>query len=361
MGASTMEKIRVIWHNSKGMTPSLVCLSFLLMLGCASKVLKYDKTEKLKEIKEFDQAVKIEEVAPEAIKVQTPEPVVPDHGAAKPAEPEKPTAKVDKKKKKKAEIPAALVRKQPEVESDVGFRGRRPIVDPFRVGEKVVHSVRYLKVNAGQLEMEVKPFVQVNGRPSYSFNYHITTSSLFSSMYSVDDRAVTLMDFETMIPSVFTLHVRESEQLREARAFFDRGKGMAQFWERKVTKKNGEEERKIEWEIPDYSQNVFSSAFYMRTFQWPVGTENVFRVADTGENLLFRAKAIRAEKIDTDAGEFDAVVIKPEITLKGQFKPVGDIFIWLSNDDRKFILRIEAKIKIGTLVSEITSLERGNP
>ena len=84
------------------------------------------------------------------------------------------------------------------------------------------------------------------------------------------------------------------------------------------------------------------------------------RVADAGENIVFRGKAIRKEKIETEVGDFDAIVIKPEITVKGIFKPIGDIYFWLSDDDRKFILRIESSIKIGTIVSEVVKLKPGN-
>lgn len=54
-----------------------------------------------------------------------------------------------------------------------------------------------------------------------------------------------------------------------------------------------------------------------------------------------------------------AIKIKPEISVKGVFKPVGDIYIWLSDDDRKYPLRLESSIKIGTLVSEVTAIEPG--
>jgi hypothetical protein len=53
------------------------------------------------------------------------------------------------------------------------------------------------------------------------------------------------------------------------------------------------------------------------------------------------------------------VVVKPEFEVDGVFKPVGDIFFWLTDDDRKLIVRIESEIKIGTLVMEATQVERG--
>ena len=55
----------------------------------------------------------------------------------------------------------------------------------------------------------------------------------------------------------------------------------------------------------------------------------------------------------------DAIVIQPNITLKGKFKPIGENLIWLSDDDRHYILRIEAKIKIGTLVSQVVEIKPG--
>ena len=44
---------------------------------------------------------------------------------------------------------------------------------------------------------------------------------MFSRFYSVDDWAETLVDFETLVPSVFTLQVKESAQLKNAKGYFD--------------------------------------------------------------------------------------------------------------------------------------------
>ena len=248
-------------------------------------------------------------------------------------------------------------RRMPELESDEGFDGRRPVVDPFKVGEKLVHEVTYYGVSAGTLEMENKPYAFVNGRKSYNWRIAIKSSTLFSKFYSVDDDVTVLVDFLDLVPSVFTMHLRETGQLKEARMLFEKGK--ATYWEKKVTPKNGEENVKLEWEIPDYSQNLFSGIFYTRVFKWSVGTEHAFRVSDDNENLIFRGKAVKREKITTEVGEFDCIVIKPEIELKGKYKPVGDIFVWLTNDERRYVVRIESKIKIGSLVSQVIQLNKG--
>lgn len=374
MGSSTMEDLGVILNKK-------LLAAFILLLGaCASKAPKYEKLDELKRNSEFEQTVKI------VVPVETEEePETTDEAgkaaltsAAGSTTTTLPSKKVDKKQPEKKQPekkpakkgkkdeeplpPPPVVGRQPDLESTDGFDGgRRPINDPFRVGEKVTHAVSYFKVSAGSLVMESRAFATVNGHKNYQFRTAIKSSSLFSSFYSVDDYVDVLMDFEQMTPSVFTLHVKETSHLKEAQMYFDHVKNTATFWEKKVTEKNGEETKKQHWEILPYSQSVFSAAFYMRIFQWEVGKEYVFRVANDNENLVFRAKVLRKEKLSTKAGEFNAVVIKPEIELKGKFKPVGDIFIWLSDDDRKYILRIESAIKIGTLVSEVTEIIPGKP
>lgn len=338
-------------------------IAVFVLAACANKVLKYEHTDRIRVSDEFDKAVKIE-VAP----VASPSPS-PAATGQKPTPTPAGKKKTVQKKIKKGKVsesiaeasPTPTPRRQPELESDIGFDGRRPLKDPFRVGEKIVHEVHYFKVSAGKLTLEVKPFLTVNGHKSYNFRTAIATSSLFESFYTVDDYVETLVDYETLVPNVFTLHVRESAQIKEAKSFFDHETLKATYWEKKVTEKDGEQEKRLEWELNSFAQNVFSAAFYLRNFHWRVGSENAFTVADDGKNLVFKGKAIRKEKLSTDLGEFDTIVIQPEITLKGKFQPVGDIFMWLSDDDRKYILRIESKIKIGTLISEVIEINPGQP
>lgn len=354
-----------------------ICISIVstCLLSCSSKYLKVENEEQLKRIDEFDQAVKITADTDGGTEIKEPDKSV----AFPPAVEGLKNEVSDKDKKQKGKKTKSSVKskttqapvgedvrkkemvlsREPELEDSEGFVGRRPIKDPFRVGERIKHSVKYFKVDAGTLELKVDPLVQVNGKKAYSFAINIKSGSMFSKFYSVNDTAVTLMDYDLLIPRVFTLHVKETGQLKEARSFFDFDIQKAKYWEKKVTEKSGIEEKRQEWQILPYSQNVFSALYYMRTFAWKMGRDYAFRVSDDEENLTFKGRAIRKEVLETEAGKFNTIVIKPEVMMKGDFKPVGDIFIWLSDDDRKFILRIESKIKIGTLISEVTEINPG--
>lgn len=250
--------------------------------------------------------------------------------------------------------------REPSLEDSEGFTGRRPNVDPFKVGERTTLEVSYFGVVAGDMSLEVKPFVEVGGRKSYRFHGNAQSTSVFAMFYAVDDNFDTFVDYETLVPSSYALSVKESKQLRETRSIFDWTKGVALFWDKKINAEKKVEEKRYEWEIPAYSQNIFSIAYYLRAFTLTPGKSLAMRLAHENENLIVTAQVIRKERITTPAGEFDAILVKPKIELNGHFKPVGDIFFWLSDDDRKFILRIESKIKIGKIVAVAKSIQRGN-
>jgi hypothetical protein len=278
-------------------------MPILVLSSCSSKILKFEKAEELKKNIEFEKEVQIVKADAPGVK-QNPVLIPRDESHSPVASPSKTTPKQSVKKAvpKKAPVvakesitPNFIPVRQPDIEDSLGFPpgGRRPLVDPFREGEEVVHDVHYFKVSAGNLRFKVEPFSTVNERKSYTYAIEIKTSSLFSSFYSVDDRVETFVDFEDLVPRVFQLHVKETSQLREAKMLFNTENNTAKFWEKKVTKEDGEEEKRQEWEILPYTQNVYSAIFYLRNFQWELGKEYAFRVSNDRENLVFSGKAVR--------------------------------------------------------------------
>lgn len=371
----------------KNFTVSIL-LSFLV-IGCASKVLDYDNIDKLEENREYEDLVKVKQLpADESGKAAL-------ESKKKLAEPEKKSnlpkgttvklvpkkkknldkkssQKLDLAKKKKASPQTNKSKKSskkgqqmkpekrlPEYEDSENFVGRRPLRDPFRVGEKVRLSLTYFNITAGYMDVSVKPFVEVNGEKAYNFEVDIKSSSFFNRIYAVDDQASTYVSYNDLLPFNLDIKVRESKQVKEIRSFLDNKNLKGSYWEKKVTKEKGEQEKSIKWDIEPFSQNVISAVYYLRAFTLTPGKKLKFRVADDGKNYMFGGEVLRKEKLKTEIGKLDTIVVRPKITLGGAFKPMGEILIWLTDDDRKFVVRIESKIKIGTIIAKVKSIERG--
>lgn len=384
VGAPQMEGI----FNMMKKTKLAVGILFALAISSCTtlSILKYEKEEALRKNSEFEKQVIVKEVesAPEDQPTDKPETKIDAVAAAPVAEVVKETTpaatspvipepkKVPVKAKPVVSKPVAKAKpapvkeepkkpREPSIEDRDGFEfgSRTPKVSPFTVGEKIIHSVTYFGAEAGKLTLQTKPMVEVNGKSSYNFYIGLKTSLVFSRFYAVDDYVETYVDAQEMVPYVFKINIRESGKLSQAEAYFNHKTLTAQFWERKYTEKKGEEEKKLNWEILSYSQNAFSGIFYMRIFEWKIGKEYSFRVADDGKNIVFKGKAISKEKLSTDAGDFDTIKIQASVVSRGMLTQSGDFFLWVSDDDRKLIIRTEAAIKIGKLVSEIVEYQSG--
>jgi hypothetical protein len=353
----------------------LILPFFLISLGCAS-YLKFQNKDRLETDDEYTQSVDVKDMTPPpepTIKdmpqtqtpnpnpAVTPQPVAENPKSAVSATLKNPSVKTPPKKDKKG-VKAGVIeplKHEPTIEDAESFDGRRPKVDPFRQGEKVTLALSYFGATAGYMNLEVKPFKEVNGRKSYHFYLSAKSSKAFSLFYMVDDWAETFVDYENMVPNAFSIDAKETGQLRNLKVFFDQKTRVAQLWEKKYTKKKGHKEKKMKWKMLPFSQNVLSAAFYMRNFNLVPGKKVAFRVSDEGKNIVFKGQVLRKEKLKTPIGEIDTIVMKPEFEIDGVFSPTGDILFWLTDDDRKFIVRIESKIKIGTIIGQLESIEKG--
>ena len=351
----------------------LILIFSYLLVSCATSDKDFDRA-KLEKNDEFDQVIKIEtlepavkeeetkkEVSKKQVKKKSPQK---KKDKSKKAEPVKKAAKKNdnekksKDKKVKNEIAKKKKLRQPRLEDDEGFDGRRPIVEPYEVGEEIIMGISYFAVEAGKFTMKVMPMVQVNGKKSYHFRYLIKSSPLFSMFYKVDDIAETFVDYETLVPYSYEIHADESKQQRETRTFFDHKKNKAIMWDKKKKPGKELEKRKKEWDILPFSHNVFSVAYYLRNFTLKVGKELKVRVGHEGKNIVMTAKVLRRETIYTDAGKFDCHVVKPKFNVEGKFKPTGENYLWLTADDNKYIVRLESKIKIGSIVGEVQKIKK---
>jgi hypothetical protein len=359
-----MEKLRLSSklsgpvENSRFMQRSAIAFVLVMLLSaCASRFLQVEGSEKILKNEEFEAAIQVKEDATPiplplgASPTPTPKPTA----TPKP----KPTPKVKGKKPgtTTSAAPSAPTRRQPEMEDDEGFDGRRPKIDPYRAGEEVKLNISYFAVDAGELTLKTMPMVEVNGRPAYRFRAVAKTISVFEMFYKVDDYAEVYMDYETLEPLSYMLSVKESKLLRDARAVHDKQKGRVFFWDKKIKPDKSVEEKKQDWELPPYAQNIFSALWYIRSFTLSVGKKIKMHLTHENENFIVEFTVLRKEKLSTKAGPLETFVVRPTATKGGEAKNIGDSQFWLTADERKYLVRIESKIKIGTIVGSLESIK----
>ncbi len=213
----------------------------------------------------------------------------------------------------------------------------------FGVGERLVFDVNYGVVTAGEAVMEIPAYDIVAGRKCFRVEFTVNSLPSFSWIYKVEDTYRTFVDAESIAPWKFEQHIREGSYKRDFIAEFDQIHLIA-----KTTEGNHP--------IPQYVHDIMSAFYYTRTIDFsgmkPGETLTLYNFyKDTTYELA--VKFLGRQELEVEAGTFNTIVVEPLVKEGGLFKSEGRIVIWLSDDERKIPVRVNTKVLIGSIDTEL--------
>lgn len=355
---------------------SIVALttSLFLSVGCAGGFFsKIDKTTDLPkelsadvkdkfEVKDLSQLPsKPATPAPTPAAGVTPVAKTPATGEAKAqllADAKPLTKELKKKKKHKHKQEVASSPAPASVEPFV-YPSRRPAKDPIWIGEKLTYEVTYLGIPAGTFTLEALPYKSVGDRKVYHIIAKARNSAVFGLMYKLEDYVETFIDYDGFFSHRFHLHQDETKQVRDSLELYDSEKKQSYWWNRWDRKERGYSENKDFYPMEPFPQDTLSSLYYLRVVPLPPGGQVSFPVMSEGKPLTAYITVVGREELDTAAGVLKTVKVKPEAATRGVLERKGDSYMWLTDDDRRFLVKIEAKVKIGYVVAELKKIELG--
>lgn len=263
-----------------------------------------------------------------------------------------PPVKKSKKGKKKDLV---------KTEGPFVYPERRPQKDAVWIGERLEYSISYFGVAAGDLIIEILPFKIMNHRKVYHIRATAISSAVFSLFYRLHDIVETFFDYEGQFSHRFHLVLDETKQNRDALELYDSEKKETYYWNRWNHKEIGKRETKETGPIEPFSQDSLSALFYARSKSYPDGSSITFPVVSEGKKWEAVVSVVRRETVDSPFGKVPAIVLRPETKFEGVLKKTGDSYLWLTDDDRKIPLKLEAKVKVGTVVASLKKAELGTP
>ncbi len=254
-------------------------------------------------------------------------------------------------------VPTALTSPTPAFE----YPNRRPSKESIWLGEKQVYEITYFGMAAGDFTLQILPYKSIANRKVYHVRGTAVSSKVFSLFYRINDSIETFVDYEGLFSHRFHILLDETKQTRDSLELYDSEKAQTFYWNRWNRKEKGYVESKEFFPMPQFPQDSLSALFYLRTRDLPTGAVITFPVVNEGKSWEAVVTVVRRENIETPMGKMRAIVLKPETKYQGVLQKKGDSFVWLSDDDRKILLRLEAKVRIGTVAAQIKSFEPGTP
>ncbi len=215
----------------------------------------------------------------------------------------------------------------------------------YSIPEKLVFDLTWTGIKAGTATQEI---VKENGVTKIISTAR--SADWLSVFFPVEDRIETVLaNSKTAgpgLPITYNMKIHEGKTRRDKEITFDHAKKTALY----VDRMNGE---KKSFDIEKDTLDTLSSFYYLRSMPLEIG-KSVFVTVFDGKRLWnTEIRVLRREKIKTDLGRFDTIVVQPLMKAEGIFDKRGDMFIWLTDDARRLPVKMKTKVPVGSVTATL--------
>jgi hypothetical protein len=71
------------------------------------------------------------------------------------------------------------------------------------------------------------------------------------------------------------------------------------------------------------------------------------------KNYALEVVVLREERVQTALGEFDCVVVEPQLQSEGIFRQEGKLLVWMTRDARHLPVLMQTKVVIGHVTATL--------
>ncbi len=216
--------------------------------------------------------------------------------------------------------------------------------EAFPVPERLEFELRYAGIPAGSAVQEVT-------RSGHELHIVSTARSArwLKLFFPVDDRVESILAPATppqlFGPSrLYSERIREGGSRRQRDAIFDRQN-------MEVVSRDYVKKRETVQKIGPQTHDLLSGFFHVRQIPLQVGESRFIEIFDCEKSHNTEVQVLRREELSTPLGRFRTIVIRPVLKTPGIFNRSGDLFIWLTDDDRRIPVQMKSKVRLGSVTA----------
>ncbi len=222
-----------------------------------------------------------------------------------------------------------------------GFFTNRPAT-AFPIPERLEFEISYAGVIAGRAVQEVT----LKGSEIHIVST-ATSADWLKYLFPVNDRIESVLikgvpPLFIGVPRLYRERIHEGWTRFEKDAVFDRE--LLQVNTRDFIKNTVTTQK-----ISRRTYDTLSSFFYFRTVALQVGASSFIDIFDCKRLWHTEVQVLRRERLTTPLGTFNTIVIRPLLKSEGIFARTGDMYIWLTDDDRRIPVLMKSKVRIGSI------------
>jgi hypothetical protein len=219
-----------------------------------------------------------------------------------------------------------------------------PVNNAFKDREILTFAIKYMGVTAGIATLEVRGIAERSDYQAYHLVSTARSKGVVSLFHKVRDKVESYMDEVGLYTWHFEKHLREGSYKEDLVVKYDQKNCLAEYKGRMMG-------------IPYGVHDPLSSLYYLRTQNFKVGDSVFINTNADGKNWELEVRCLRKERIKTQVGEFDTLVVKPLLKFGGIFQQKGELTVWLTDDERKIPVLMRSKVAIGSIAVILIKIE----
>ena len=233
------------------------------------------------------------------------------------------------------------------------YAGIRPVQLAFDLGWKN-------KINAGKFTVTIKE-TRRNGQPIYIGEASGKTTGMARLLWPYDVQAKAYVNRKSLRPEIFELKEKERNRINQYRMRFEPDKLVCDMiWSN--PKKNGGKPRTGTYQFHhDFLHDILSAVFYIRSQELAQNEKVSLMISPFNKPYLANFKVIGREKHKTRRKthktiKLDVTInkIRPDYSL-GTYSKVKKISLWITDDEYRFPLELQAEVFVGYVTASLTS------
>jgi len=224
-----------------------------------------------------------------------------------------------------------------------------PAATVFGPGERMIFSIGYGFVTAGEATIEVVGLTSYQGHTCYELQSKANSNRFFSSFYKVRDRITSYMDVELLYSRYFHKRLREGDYKKTVEISFDHEDEVAKY-------ADGQQ-----YDIMSGIQDVLSAFFFVRNLD--LGSGDTYSLLAHSSRKTYDLKVIvhGRETVTVAAGTFDCFVVEPVLQGEGLFKHEGKLTLYVTDDQYRVPVLIKTRVPVGSINVELKEYHPGQP
>lgn len=220
--------------------------------------------------------------------------------------------------------------------------------EALTVPERLVYDLTWTGIKAGTATQEIVP-----DRDGLKIVSTARSADWIDLFFPIEDRIETTLSGSASsilgTPRNYRMKIREGRHRRDKEIVFRSEEAKAYYTDHLSG-------QKAIIPITARTYDIYSGFYLFRFARLEVGKSVYVTILDGKEVWELEIKVLKKEKLKTKFGDVNTFLLKPQVRSEGVFENKGEVSIWITDDDRRLPVKLQAKVMIGSIVATLVGI-----